>query len=391
VLFGRRQFSRVYNPAKNRFLFIFTNRYVFHAAIVTIAAVTSVVNIQASEVRAETFGSKSLLMGLIDEEGMGVLEEVSAENISLVSSARYLDTFAFSSEYVDSAILFEDQFVAMIGDEALVSPTISSTEAGIAPRTTTETYVVKEGDVLGSIAEAFGLNLNTVLWANNLTVRSTIKPGQSLNIPPVNGVMYTVKNGDTLSSIAKKYSSETDKILAFNNLSSSSALQIGQNLMLPDATPPAAATVRYTAPAASVFTGTKGSTAPAAATGSWVWPTNGCYITVYFNQYYRYGLHKGLDVDGDYTSDIFATKSGTITRASWYDGYGNCIDIDHGGGYSSRYGHASKFFVSVGDYVEAGQVIGKVGTTGRSSGTHLHFEIMENSVKLNPLNFIRCK
>jgi murein DD-endopeptidase MepM/ murein hydrolase activator NlpD len=161
--------------------------------------------------------------------------------------------------------------------------------------------------------------------------------------------------------------------------------------MLPDATPPATAPVRYTAPAASVFTGTKGSTAPAAATGSWVWPTNGCYITVYFNQYYRYGLHKGLDVDGDYASDIFATKSGTITRASWYDGYGNCIDIDHGGGYSSRYGHASKFFVSVGDYVEAGQVIGKVGTTGRSSGTHLHFEIMENSVKLNPLNFIRCK
>lgn len=391
VFLIRRQFARLYIPAKNRFLFIFTNRYIFHAAIVTVAAVTSVVNIQAGEVRAETFGSKSLLYGLINKDVSEMVEEISADQIVSLTPSNYSDIYAVSIEDTEIDLLYEEQISTTTGGSVIMAPTISEGGVGTAARGSTEEYIVQSGDVLGSIAERFGLNLNTLLWANNLNYRSTIKLGQALTIPPTDGVIYTVKNGDTVSSIAKKYGTTSDKILSFNNLSSSSALQIGASLMLPGATPPTSAPVRYTAPASSVFTGTRGASSFTTAAGTWLWPTDGCYITVYFHQYYRWGLHQGLDVDGDYTSDIIASRGGTITRAGWYDGYGNCIDIDHGDGYSTRYGHASKLFVSVGDTVNAGDVIGKVGTTGRSSGTHLHFEVNSGGTHLNPLNFIRCK
>jgi len=391
VFFIRRQFTRLYIPAKNRFLFIFTNRYVFHAAIITVAAVTSVVNIQASEVRAETFGSTNLLYSLVNKDTSEVVEEVSADQFIPLTLSNYSDIYAVSAEDTEIDLLYEDQIATTIGGSTIVAPTISESETSTVARGSVEEYIVQNGDVLGSISEQFGLNLNTLLWANNLTYRSTIKPGQTLIIPPTDGVIYTIKKGDTISSLAKKYDTASDKILSFNNLPDSNALKIGASLMLPDATPPTSAPVRYTAPASSVFTGTRGGSTAVTASGTWLWPTNGCYITVYFNQYYRYGLHKGLDIDGDYTSDIIASRGGTIIRAGWYDGYGNCVDIDHGDGYSTRYGHASKLFVSVGDTVNAGDVIGKIGTTGLSTGTHLHFEVNSGGSHLNPLNFIRCK
>jgi len=390
VLFLKRQMFRLYLPAKNRFLFVFTNRYMFHATIVLVMAVTGVVNVQTSEVRAETFGSKSLIIGLMDKDSLSTIEEVSAERVIPVSSSGYLDTYSISAQEIDIDLLYEEQVATLLGGSAITSPTISESGVSVAARSAVEEYTVQDGDVLGSIAEKYGLSLSTLLWANNLTYRSTIRLNQKLIIPPADGVVYEVKKGDTISSIAKKYSTSTDKILSFNNLSDSSALSVGVTLMLPDATPPTSAPVTYTAPASSVFTGTRGSTAPAAATGSWVWPTDGCYITVLFNQYYRFGQHKGLDIDGDYSSYVYATRAGTVTRAGWFSGYGNCVDINHGDGYVTRYGHFSKLFVTVGEEVSAGEALGNVGTTGQSTGTHLHFEVMENGVKLNPLNFIRC-
>jgi murein DD-endopeptidase MepM/ murein hydrolase activator NlpD len=356
-----------------------------------VTAVTSVINIQAGEVRAETFGSTSLLYNLINKDASGIIEEVSSEQVVGLTPADYSDIFTVSTEDTEIDLLYEEQVSTTIGGSVLVAPTISEGSFGTAARSSVEHYTVQAGDILGSIAERYGLNLNTLLWANNLNYRSTIKPGQELTIPPTNGVLYTVKRGDTISSVAKKYNTTSDKILSFNNLTDSSALQIGSSLMLPDAIPPSSAPVRYTAPASSIFTGTRGTTPFTTAAGAWLWPTDGCYITVYFHQYYRWGLHQGLDIDGTYTSNIYATRGGTITRASWYDGYGNCIEIDHGDGYTTRYGHASKFYVSVGDTVNAGDVIGKVGTTGRSTGTHLHFEINSGGSHLNPLNFIRCR
>lgn len=389
-LFTRRLLARAYGSTKNKFLFIFSNRYVFHAAIVTVVAVTSVINMRASEVRAETFGSRSLLMTIVSPEEAETIEEVTGEALVGLAPSFYYDSYAISPEEVEIDLAYEERLAAILGNGVIAAPTISE-PAVTALRTATEEYEVQEGDVLGSIAEKFGLKLNTVLWANNLTYRSTIRPGQKLVILPTDGVVYSVKKGDTVSSIAKKYNTTMEKIIAFNKLSAEETLQISQSLILPDATPPSSAPVRYAAPASSIFTGTRGGTAPAAATGDWLWPSDSCYITVYFNQYYRYGLHKGLDIDGDYTSNIYASRGGTVTRAAGFGGYGRCVDIDHGDGYKTRYGHASKLFVSVGDEVAAGDIIGKVGTTGKSTGTHLHFEIMNDGVKVNPLNYIRCR
>jgi len=385
--FLRRHFARLYNPAKNRFLFIFTNRYVFHAAIVTVAAVTSVINIQAGEVRAETFGSQSLLFGIVNNDTSVLVDEVSSARMDSLAPVIYSDIYSISAKDTEIDLLYEGQLAIVSESGAIATPTISESGESVAARGTTINYTVKEGDVLGAIAEKYGLNLNTILWANSLTYRSTIRPGQTLVVPPTDGVLYSVKNGDTLSSIAKKYNTTTDKIMAFNSLSSGGALQISQSLMLPDATPPTSAPVSYTAPASSIFTGTRGATAPAAATGSWIWPTDLCTITQYYNGW----SHFGLDIDGDYINNIYTTRAGTVVRASWFDGYGNCVDVDHGGGYITRYGHLSKFFVSVGDVVGAGEALGKMGTTGRSTGTHLHFEIIQSGSRLNPLNFIRCK
>lgn len=392
IFFLHRQFFRFYLPAKNKFFFLFTNRLILHAVVAGLVVLTGVVNVQASEVRGEFYGSNNLLTNLINPDEANALEEVSAsEAIINLGSTSYFDSFVVSSEAIgadETYLLDETSVTTVFGGGALVVPVITQPQASVAQRTEVETYVVQEGDVLGSIAEKFGLKLNTVLWANNLTYRSTIKPGQELTILPVDGVTYKAKNGDTISGIVKKYGSSEEKILAFNNLSDPSDLQIGQTLILPDAEPLKTATVRYTAPVSKIFTG--GSSSPSVATGSWTWPTDGCYITVYFNQYYRYGLHKGLDIDGDYTSNIYASRAGTITRASYFGNYGNCVEIDHGDGYITRYGHLSKFGVSAGDVIGDGVFLGKMGTSGLSTGTHLHFEIMDGKTKVNPLNFIRC-
>lgn len=394
VFFGRRQFFRFYGPAKNKFLFLFSNRYIFHAAIVGIAAVTSIVNIQASEVRAESYGTKSLLFQAIGQDDSEKIEEVSSDQMTLIDfdPVNYSESFVLSAKETDFDLIEENQVATVLGGSAIAVPAISGSEKSVAARTSTEEYTVQEGDILGTIAENFGLKLNSLLWANNLTYRSTIKPGLKLIIPPVDGVIYTVKKGDTVSGIAKKYNTTPEKILSFNNLSDEASLKISSTLILPDAEPLKSTSVRYTAPASSLLSGSSGQVARAAATGEWIWPTDsGCDITVYFHQYYIYGLHTGLDIDGDYSTTIYAAHSGTVSRASWNGAYGNCIDINNGDGYKTRYGHLSKFYVSPNDVVNAGDPIGKMGTTGKSTGTHLHFEVMDGSTKENPLNFIQCK
>jgi LysM repeat protein len=389
LFFLKRQFSRFYIPAKNKFVFLFANRLVIHVVLVGIVIVVGASSVQASTVRDESLGLNSLFSKLINPNDTQVLEEISAtEAIVNLGESNYEQLFVISSSIVDD-YREENQVAAVLGSGAIITPTISQSDVGVAPRAEIETYIVQDGDVLSSISEKFGLKLNTLLWANNLSLRSTIKPGQELVILPTDGITYKVKSGDTISSIVKKYGSSEEKVLSFNNFSKDKDLQIGQTLILPDAAPITTPSTRYTAPVKQIFTGQSSAAAPSSS--GWVWPTDGGSITVYFGQWYIYGRHIGLDIDGDYTSNIYAARAGRVTRAGWFDGYGNCIDIDHGDGYVTRYGHSSKLFVVVGDSVSAGQVIAKVGTTGKSTGTHLHFEVFYNGARVNPLNFIRYK
>lgn len=251
-------------------------------------------------------------------------------------------------------------------------------------------YVVKPGDSLSSIAYRFGVSSVSVMWANDMTSRSIIRPGDKLKIPPVSGVLHTIKSGDTLSKIAKKYDVTEEKIVKFNVLSDDgSDLVVGEQIMIPDGVMPQT----YVAPVRTYSSySTIATPAPStqgASVSGYVWPSAARTIT----QYYSW-RHTGLDIAGAWQSAIYAAKSGTVEKSQcgWNGGYGCYIIINHGGGVKTLYGHNSKLLVSAGDYVSAGQTISLMGNTGRvygRTGIHLHFEVIINGVRRNPLSYVR--
>lgn len=264
------------------------------------------------------------------------------------------------------------------------------TPADGTERQETINYTVATGDTLSTIAHRFGLTSKTLVWANGMSDKDFIKPGQVLKIPPVEGYLYTVKKGDTLASIIKKYGGEQQAVLEANHLASADAIEPNQEIVIPGGEPPAppAPTPARRSVATPVYGGTSpSSSAPpsARATGAkFIWPTSSHKI----NQYFRGRFHTGVDIDGDYSSPLYAAAAGRVVYAAFdRSGYGLHIVINHGNGYETLYGHASKIFVSVGDSVKQGQTIGMVGSTGRSTGTHLHFEIRTGGGFLNPLSF----
>ena len=295
--------------------------------------------------------------------------------ITLVSSSSYFSAGAVDArQHVDLDYL-EETATSEVGETAESAPRI------VPFREEVETYVVVEGDTLGNIAEGFGLNLSTILWANKLSYNSTIRPGQQIIILPIDGVTYKVKNGDTLSRIARSYGVEVDAILAQNNLASADRISIGMELLLPGGEPPSpASTSRSSASIANLFRAPSVSSAD----GGWVWPTDMRVIT----QYYGW-RHTGLDVDADYTTYSYASRAGVVIFSGWRRGYGLTVEVDHGDGYVTRYAHHSENLVEVGDVVNAGNILAQSGTTGRSTGTHLHFEIIKNGKFQNPLDYLR--
>lgn len=250
-------------------------------------------------------------------------------------------------------------------------------------RTGTETYIVKDGDTLSGIAARFGLNVNTILWANNLTQYSVIRPNASLTILPTDGVLYTVAKGDTISKIAKRYGISEESIIAFNT--NGDTIVPGTNIVLPDAKP--LRVLVQTPSRSSTSNIPAGAFTPKRSSGSgFTWPTPGRRI----NQYFSW-RHNGLDIDNNTADDpIYAAESGTIIKAGWNNGgYGNRVLIQHSGGQQTNYGHLKKVFVKAGEKVQKGDVIGIMGTTGRSTGVHLHFEIIINGRRVNPLSYLQ--
>ncbi len=249
-------------------------------------------------------------------------------------------------------------------------------------------YTVKNGDTISTIARRFGLTANTILWANNLTSFSLIRPGDRLTILPYSGILYTVKKGDTLAKIAQKYNIDLEKIISCNTLGNS--LTVGQKIVVPGAKK--IADVVAVSRQNNNYTGISVikdliKTPSAKISGNkMAWPTVGARISQYFSW-----RHNGIDIANKVGTPIYAADSGTviIAQGGYNGGYGNTIVIDHGGGKKTRYGHASKLFVKVGDEVEKGENIAAMGSTGRSTGSHLHFEVLINKVRYNPLNYIR--
>ena len=358
------------------------------------------------QARASAMGTKisqTVLANLISDDLVFrapteelIQETMSPEGLSALSREKYIedpDTLTKDQESKTPVPattdwpIFNDQ-----GDVALkpLAPNLSpnAETAGPTERTEIISYEVQPGDTVSSIARRFNISVNTVLWANNLSAYSLIRPGNRLTILPYSGLLYKVKSGDTLSRLAALYSIEADKILAVNDLAG--GLKAGQEIILPGAS-------RLAAPQAAPqpsqsYTGISAirdliQSPPAKVSGDkMAWPTIGSRITQYFSW-----RHNGLDIANKIGTEIYAADDGVVeVAASGYNGgYGLTIVINHGGGIKTRYAHASKLFVKVGDQVEKGENIAAMGSTGRSTGSHLHFEVMVNGVRKNPLDYIR--
>ena len=268
---------------------------------------------------------------------------------------------------------------------ATTEGTETSTLISDKVRDKTIEYEVQENDTVSSISDMFDVSIDTIRWQNNLPSQDAIKVGQVLQILPVTGVSHKVQKGDTVYSIAKKYDSSAQGLVDFpyNTFVNDETfeLAIGQTVIVPDGVKPSevlwspVARVRQVTPNAGTVV----------ASGSFVWPAGGT-ITQRFAWY-----HKGMDIANNAAPAILAADSGRVIVAGWPDsyGYGNRVVIDHGNGFRTLYGHLSQIWVVAGQTVNRGDAIGKMGSTGRSTGIHLHFEVIQNGTYLNPLNVLR--
>jgi LysM repeat protein len=225
-------------------------------------------------------------------------------------------------------------------------------------------YEVRPGDTLSEIAEMYGVSVNTIAWANDMTIRTALKVGQVLIILPVSGVRHTVIKGDTIQSIAKKYQGDAEEIAQFNDLTGAS-LAVGQIIIIPNG---------EVAPAP-----TRSSSGAVVVRGSG--PAYvGYYLRPVVGGRKTQGLHgyNGVDLAAPIGTPLLASAAGRVIiskAGGWYGGYGNYLVIEHSNKTQTLYAHLSKNLVSVGQTVDQGQVIGLMGSTGNSTGSHVHFEI----------------
>jgi murein DD-endopeptidase MepM/ murein hydrolase activator NlpD len=261
------------------------------------------------------------------------------------------------------------------------------------------TYRVKSGDTLTGIARHFGVSMMTVWWANKLTAKDALHIGQTLVIPPVNGVVVTVSSSDTLDSLAARYDVAPADIVEANNLADPN-LVVGQTLTVPGARSAGIATPKPKAPAPRATTrpSTSGSSSGSHTTtrppasysgGRFAWPVAGGYIS----QYFHYG-HYAIDIAADPGTRVMAAAGGTVIFAGWKNnGGGYQVWISHGSNLYTTYNHMMSVSVGRGQGVSRGQQVGRVGMTGNATGPHLHFEVWRGMVwdggtRVNPLLYL---
>lgn len=235
-------------------------------------------------------------------------------------------------------------------------------------------YIVREGDTLSGIAGMFDVTINTIIGANDIQ-GGVVRPGQTLVIFPIPGLEHAVVKGETLVSLANKYSSDAHSIAVYNGLADGAALTVGDKIFIPNGEPPVVATKpKPTSTKKPVKTNEPylGGSGPALS-GYFAWPVAGGVVTQKLHGW------NGVDIGAPKGTSIYAAAGGTVVIANgngaWNGGYGSYVVIQHSNGTQTLYAHMSKVLVSRGDTVSQGDVIGKVGSTGQSTGPHLHFEV----------------
>lgn len=379
----QRKIVAALRPVGSKVLFFISHRHIIHVAVFAIAVITGIGSLSMRIAHAEDLGTKSILYALVAGNSDETTQEESGISANTPSTAYLVDVVAVSgTPAIDFDYTDEAYVSAITGARAFISAP-GEMAGTVAPlRTTIEKYVVKEGDTISSIADAYQISIVTLLAANKLTVRSYIRPGDALTILPGDGVQYVIKKGDTLEKIAKTYNADAHEIAVWNGNISEGSLAIGDQVFIPGgiAPTPRAPATRTLARFLSPF-----PTDIAAPPGGFInlWPTAVRRITQYFSWH-----HTGVDIAGPTGTPIYAADDGIVIHAGWSRGYGNNIVIDHGNGFKTRYGHSSHLIAKVGDQVKKGQVIELMGSTGHSTGPHLHFEVIQNGRFRNPFDFI---
>ncbi len=331
----------------------------------------------------------SELGGFMEDEKL-VVEAFDQNSVISNVEQTYLDNL--SNIHSQLRVSFQDAnidegFEPVINSSgSMIRPNIIATKITEQERTETLAYTVLPGDTISVIAEKFGVSVSTILWENNLSSYSIIRPNDVLYILPMTGISHKVLKNETISSIAKKYDVDEEVILNKNKLAKTDNLQVGKKLLIPGGKK-----TIYRAPAPKTYTGFTAiknivsTPISEISTGNkMAWPTVGHRIT----QYYSW-RHHGLDIANKIGTPLYAADSGVIEYAGWGTGYGYYVLIDHGGNKKTRYAHMSKFYVKKGDKVSKGMPIGEMGSTGWSTGPHVHFEVIINGKKYNPLNYIK--
>lgn len=312
----------------------------------------------------------------------GYIEETSASVASLVrlpnSSTFYVNNLASAeSQSLGQGGAATNQIpsaaLALIHENAIVGLSPVSEDnikiGGVEKHETIE-YAVQPGDRLSFIASDYGVTIDSILWANNIKDADTIKPGQLIKIPPVSGVIYKVAKGDTVATVASKFKGDSEKIIEFNQLPQDGSLQVGAEIIVPDGTIQAIATSFPGQPKRAIENGGRFAFLPNLV-NYFILPTTGYSWSVPHGR-------NGNDIANSCGTPVYAAAEGTVAIAQetgWNGGYGRYVRIEHSNGTETLYAHLSKKYIFVGDVVTQGHLIGLIGTTGHSTGCHLHFEV----------------
>jgi murein DD-endopeptidase MepM/ murein hydrolase activator NlpD len=264
---------------------------------------------------------------------------------------------------------------AMIFPELLSLVRVENQETVSGDETKEELYVVKAGDTLWNLSRKYGVDWKTIAYANNLSLNGVIHAGQTLTIPIGEIQYHIVKRGESLWQIARKYKKDMKLLASANNIVNVDCLRVGTRLVIPqeekeDAVPAYAR-----------------QNLPSRYKGYWRWPVKGEITSTYGPRGSEF--HHGLDIAAEKGERIYPVRAGEVEFSGWLNSiYGRAVIVDHGDGIRTVYAHNSKNLVEEGDRVRISQPIAEIGSTGKSTGPHLHLEVHVDNETIDPLRLL---
>ncbi len=277
--------------------------------------------------------------------------------------------FSLSVFHDDSRSDISPESDDIMKDKLLMSEKTDYTSPDKREKLIVREHIVKKGETLSHIAQQYGVSIDTICGSSNLKSYHLINVGQVLRIPNKEGILHKMDKGKSLVDIAKKYKVSLEKIVTQNDLKNPDFIAPGRMIFVPDAKPQ------------NIFDG-------------FLWPVRSRVITCGYgwrrNPFTRANMefHSGMDIRANYEW-VKASKYGKVTFSGWLGGYGNAVIIAHPDGYKTLYAHLSRSIVRPGQYVRQGQTIARSGNTGRSTGPHLHFEVITHGKKVNPYSYLK--